>query len=80
MVHTQRLEQLIFLTVLSIIKDLTSLSSSFYYLVAKGVCINSLVNDVDSISDTLRTIYLDAKAIASSNCRKFRLESYERKF
>tara|TARA_B100001093_G_scaffold455381_1_gene465462 strand:+ start:41500 stop:45054 length:3555 start_codon:yes stop_codon:yes gene_type:complete len=41
------------------------LSSSYYYIVAKGVCINSLTNDVDSISDTLRTIFLDAKAINS---------------
>ena len=66
MVHTQRLSTVDF-------PDSTfnhqgsdaHLSSSFYYLVAKGVCINSLVNDVDSISDTLRTIYLDAKAINS---------------
>ena len=41
------------------------ISSSFYYLVAKGACVNSLVNDVDSVSDTLQTIYLDATAINS---------------
>ena len=40
-------------------------SSSFYYLVAKGVCVNALVNNVDSISDTLKTIFLDATAMNS---------------
>ena len=42
-------------------------ASSFYYMIANGVCVGaSIANTVDSISDTLRSIYLDAGTVNST--------------
>ena len=42
------------------------LSSSYYYMIANGVCVGSAaVNTVDSISDTLRTIFMEATEVTS---------------
>ena len=43
------------------------ISSSFYYMIAKGACVSAIntVNTVDSISDTLQTIFMEASEVIS---------------
>ena len=42
------------------------ISSSYYYMIANGVCVGSAaINTVDSISDTLRTIFMEATDVTS---------------